>query len=393
MARREGELEALLRRTFLSALRSFDLAARVRERLGSRRRGRVLAVGKAAATMLGAAWAPSVERALLIVPEGSPVAWASPRVTVLFAPHPEPGPASVAAATTALEFARAGLDLALVSGGASSLLVQPAEGVTLEQKLAALRRLADAGVSVRALNLVRRHLSAIKGGGLARACGGALRSLILSDVIGGGDHDVGSGPTVPDPTTCEEARALLSAHGLDLPLHETLKPSDAPPGLGWERVASPRDFAAHLARGLEAQQLEVALEADLEGDVQALADRWIARAAELGPRRAVVCSAEPTLALGPRAKRGGRSTHLATLVGPRLPEGVALLCGATDGVDGSSGGAGAVVARGAIPGERAREAALRFDTGSLHRACGTLIDAGGPTGLNLCDVHVLARLG
>lgn len=394
MSRQEGDVAALLRRVFLRAVRTFDVAAHVRARLGSRPRGRILAVGKAAATMVGAAWDESATRGLVIVPDGTRVAWASPAMDVRFASHPDPDGSSLAAGEAALAFASRGIDLALISGGASSLMVRPAAGLTFDAKRGVLREVARSGAPIRELNLVRRHLSSIKGGNLARASASPIATLILSDVLGGAPHDIGSGPTVADPSTCDDAREVLARLGLSAPLSETWKPEEARlHGATSEIVAGPDDFADHVASLLEDEGLEVHRMPSLEGDVLDAAQRYIGMAGELTPGQAVVRAAEPTLALGARHGRGGRSTHLAAVVGPRLASGVAFLCGASDGVDGSSGGAGAVVTVRTLRAEDAHAALARFDTGRLHRAAGSLIDAGGPTGLNLCDVHVLARAG
>ena len=123
--------------------------------------------------MLAGAWSTEVRSALLIVPEGTEIVYVPPHTEVLFSDHPEPTARSEEAARRALEFAAEGSLVALVSGGASSLLCAPAPGISRKEKAALIRRLSDAGASVRELNLVRRHLSLVKGGGLARAATGA----------------------------------------------------------------------------------------------------------------------------------------------------------------------------------------------------------------------------
>ena len=101
--------------------------------------------------------------------------------------------------------------VALVSGGASSLVCLP-QGMEPRAVLKAVRALLLGGATVREVNVVRRHLCAVKGGGLARAAGGPVRTLVASDVIGGAAYDVGSGPTVADPTTRGDARAVLARY-------------------------------------------------------------------------------------------------------------------------------------------------------------------------------------
>lgn len=391
---RANELPAILRRSFLRVVRDFDVAVRVRALLGSRPRGRVLAVGKAASGMLAGAWDASVERALVIVPMGTRLAWAGARVDVRYATHPEPSASSIEAADAAIAFARDGIDLALISGGTSSLLCKPTPGLPLSEKIRVTSSLSNAGVPIRTLNLVRRHLSSIKGGGLARLCPRPIVSVLLSDVLEGGAHDVGSGPTVADPTTIDEARAALSAHGLDAPLVETLKPEDAA-ALGLETlfVATPSDFATAAAGVLESEGFEVHLLAPSDGDAIELAQAYSGLSQALVPGQALVRVAEPSVNVSSvKPGRGGRSTHLAALAASGLDPRAALLCGATDGIDGTSESAGAVVTSTSLRGYDIQAIADRFDTARMHRQAGTLIEMASPTGLNLCDLHILAKL-
>ncbi|NUP10641.1 MAG: DUF4147 domain-containing protein [Polyangiaceae bacterium] len=393
MSRRSDELPQILSRCFLRVVRDFDVAARVRGLLGGRRRGRVLAVGKAAPAMLAGAWDASVDRALLVVPQGTRVAWAGARVDVRYATHPEPTPSSVEAADAAIAFAEEGLDLALVSGGTSSLLCRPVPGLSLEQKVHVTSALSNAGVPIAVLNLVRRHLSAIKGGGLARVANRPITSVLLSDVLEGGPHDVGSGPTVADPTTVADAERVLSEHGLEAPLVETLKPQEAS-ALGLETlfVATPKDLALAAVRALEAEEFEVHLMPPTDGDVVDLARAYAGLSRELVSGQAIVRVAEPSVKVtSTNPGRGGRSTHLAALAGPMLDPKAALLCGASDGVDGSSQSAGAVVTAARLRGIDVAAMVARFDTARMHRQAGTLIEIASPTGLNLCDLHILAK--
>jgi glycerate 2-kinase len=393
MAPRAEDLSGTLRACFLRVVRDFDVAARVRGLLGARPRGRVLAVGKAASAMLAGAWDATVERALIVVPEGTRVPWAGARVEVRLSTHPSPSVASLEAAAAALAFAEEGIDLALVSGGASALLSAPAPGLTLARKVEVTSALSNAGVPIRTLNLVRRHLSTIKGGGLARVSRRPTLSVLLSDVLEGGPEDVGSGPTVADPTTAEEARAVLAEHGLEAPVVETLKPSEASAlGLETMLVASPQDFAAAAVAVLEAEGFEVHLLPPSDGDVVELARAYVGLSRELVPGQALVRAAEPSVKVtASNPGRGGRSTHLAALAGPGLDPRAALLCGATDGVDGTSESAGAVVTQAKLRGVDFAGLAARFDTARGHRQAGTLLEVPSSTGLNLCDLHVLAK--
>jgi glycerate 2-kinase len=384
--------ETLLRSAFARALRDFDVAGRVRLALRGVDASRVLAIGKTAPAMLAGAFRERQE-ALLVVPDGIAIGWSAPSTRIMIADHPLPTERSVAAAEAALAFVARGDVVALVSGGASALLALPAEGIDLEKKRSIGEALLRAGVPVREINVVRRHLSRVKGGQLGAACPGRALTLIASDVLSGGPEDIGSGPTVADPTTVADARAVLSRVGLEAPLVETIKPADPrAQRLEHRFVASPEDFVVTMRIVLEAEGLTVFDLPPTEDDVESLAHSYAGLGASLLRGQALVRAAEPTVIVPPAHERGGRSSHLAALAAPLLPEGVALLCGATDGVDGSSGGAGAVVTRGSFDAGAAAAAARAFDTGKLHERAGTMLESAGPSGLNLCDVHVLVRL-
>jgi hydroxypyruvate reductase len=344
----------------------------------------VVAAGKAARAMAEGAlgrWPDRIERTLLV--EGG---------------HPIPDDRSVASAYEALRAARSlssrDLLLALVSGGASSMLALPPEGVSLAEKQALVARLLDRGVPIRDVNLVRRHFSQVKGGRLALAAGGArVLTLIVSDVVGGALHDVGSGPTVCDPTTLPEARRVLEAAGIDgIPsMSESVKPGDVRTRA--QILADPPALARAVAEALARRGFKVAVDEADEGDARIVADRRVARASTLAPGDAVVIACEPTLRLPRSRGRGGRAGWVALAAMGRLPEDVALLCAASDGVDGTSGAAGAIVTR--EDAERAGPSAARalaaFDDASVHEALATHLP-GGATGNNLTDVHVLVRL-
>jgi hydroxypyruvate reductase len=306
--------------------------------------------------------------------------------------HPLPTERSLQAGEAAFGFVRGGDVVALISGGTSALLCAPAPGITLEEKRGIADTLIRSGASIGEINLVRRHLSRIKGGGLGAAGSGRVLTLVASDVIGGEAHEVGSGPTVVDPSTVAEARAVLDRYGLDAPLAATIGPSH-PRASAFEHrfVAQPVDLAGVVRVALEAEGLTVFDMPPTGDDVESLARAYAGLATSLNPGQALVRSAEPTVAVPAKAGKGGRSTHLAALAAALLPDDVVLLCGASDGTDGASGTAGAVVTRAALARYDVARALRAFDAGSLHVAAGTHLDTRGPTGLNLCDVHVLAR--
>jgi hydroxypyruvate reductase len=396
-----ASLRASLRRAFERALASVDLEERVRAAAPrvprDVRAGAIVAIGKAAPAMARGALAAAhgrIARVLVVAPDGTEARLDAARVELLRAAHPDPDARSVAAARRALEVVR-GADwvLALVSGGASSLVCLP-EGLTLARYVRVARAVMLGGATVRDVNVVRRHLCAVKGGGLAQAAGGPVVTLVASDVIGGEPHDVGSGPTVPDPTTRAQARAILARHAPRLappPLRRTLAPADrAARRLRVRVVARPEDLASALARELRATFTRVRVLPPSLETAQVLAQRYADLGRSLRPGEALVRAAEPSLRVDvARPGRGGRCTHLAALVAAELARGVAFLAAASDGVDGASGTAGAVV--DATLDRRLLPAALAtFDTGPLLEASGMALPL-RPTGTNLADVHVLAR--
>lgn len=404
-------LEAILRRSLVQ----MDPDARVAAALGARPPGArracasvsVVAVGKAAPSMAAGAlrrWREAIADVLVVTTDGTelPHALEDDRVELMHAGHPVPDRRSVVAARRCLARAQmrarhGGLMLVLVSGGASALVCAPAEGVRLTDKQAVTRTLLASGASIHELNVIRKHLSRIKGGGLARAAMPApVMTLVISDVIRGALEDVASGPAVGDRSTVREARQLLRRYA---PRFATLPLVATGPARNVVRarvIASPEELARTVARELRERGLRVRLLAPSNDPVDHLAHAYVRLAARLRPGTAIVRAAEPSLAV-PAARagrgRGGRSTHLATLVGLELPRGATFLAAATDGVDGSSGTAGAVV--DATLADRASRSAIvraldRYDTGPLHLAAGTALPR-HPSGHNLADVHILVK--
>ncbi len=401
------KLRAVLERAFHEGLASIDLEERTRiavseaARLGAA--VHVVAIGKGGGAMLRGAAGGLGDRmrcALAIVPDGVEVALGGPRVEVVRAAHPVPDQRSVAAGERALAFARQArrdVLLALISGGASALACAPAAGVTLANKVSVARDLTSAGATIAELNLVRRHLSRIKGGGLARACAPArVVTIVASDVIGGAAWDVGSGPSLVDPTTRADARAVLRRYGVAAPrLCETLTASSAGRRVARPRViAAPASLAKAVGEVLVRSHFDVSLRAPMTRDVAWFVRDYAALARRLAPGAAVVRAAEPTLVFDiARAGRGGRCGHLAAALAALLPPGVTFLAAASDGVDGSSGSGGAIVDRrfvSSLGPSSVDDALAAFSTAALHERAGTAIH-GGASGLSLCDVHILAR--
>jgi hydroxypyruvate reductase len=397
MSRRD---RARVKDAFVRAIRRFDLAGRTAaavDDVSDRAPGGVLviAIGKAAPAMArGAASRLRSARGIVVVTDGTPCALDRRRFEIHRAGHPLPDARSLRAAARILERARAheGALVVLVSGGASALVCAPVAGLSLENKRAVVRRLLRADASIEELNVVRRHLSRIKGGGLLRVARGAVFTVIASDVLGGGLHDVGSGISVVDPTSVRDARRVARRRGLgELPFVETCKAP--PPGVltSARVVASPELFARAVADELRRKGLRVRVGSPQSGSVDALAHEYEKLSRTLARGEARVFSAEPVVRVrASRPGRGGRSSHLAALVAPRLAPGVVFLAGASDGADGSSRAAGAVVDATCTFVDRDR-ALARFDTAPLHERAGTAIVTGA-TGINFADVHILARL-
>lgn len=366
----------------------------------------LLAVGKAALAMArGArrAWGDRIEGGLVVTIDGPGAdEGALGGIEVCRAAHPIPDERSVAAAEAALALAGGlGPDdqlLALVSGGASALLAAPPLGVPLADKRALVAALLDAGAPIHDVNLVRRHLSRVKGGRVAAATApAAVLTLILSDVIGGLPHDIGSGPTVPDPTRLDDALAALRrwapAYAHLAPALAGSPPRRAGPPPEARVLAEPATLAERTAAALCRAGLRARAAPAEQGEARVMTERRIALARALSPGEAIVLACEPTLALPARRGAGGRAGWVALAAMRALPPDTALLCAASDGVDGSSGAAGAVVTRAAADaaGADAIDAALTgFDDAPLHRALGTRIE-GAPTGHNLADLHIVAR--
>lgn len=396
-----------------AALLRLDLAELVERELPRRPIPHVVAIGKGAAAMAeGAAakWGKGIENALVVVPDETDVtallavlrrARSLETTTIVRSAHPLPDARSVRAARLALALASTAADdgrglLVLVSGGASSLVCAPADGVSLATKRAVARTLLRSGATVQDVNVVRKHLSRIKGGGLLRAAGASnVLTLVASDVVGGDLSDVGSGPSVADPSTLSEARALLRRYApafAALPLARTVATRDAAARRSEARfVASPEKLAEGVAKALRSRGIPTRVLSPSQGSVEEMAQTYVELAKRLRPGTAVVRAAEPSVTVHGRSGRGGRSTHLAALVGRALRGRALFLAFATDGVDGSSGTAGAVVDERflARAGARAIDDALaRFDTGKLHRDARTALPEGA-SGHNLADLHVL----
>jgi glycerate 2-kinase len=383
-------------------------------------RGRtiVLGAGKAAAAM-----ARAVERhmsgpieGLVVTRYGHAVPCA--RVEVVEAAHPVPDAAGGAAARRILAYARSAgagdLVLCLISGGASALLALPADGLALEDKQAVNRALLASGADIAQMNAVRKHLSAIKGGRLAAAAHPAqVESLLISDVPGDDPAVIGSGPTVPDPSTFADALAILRQYAIEPPAavlehlraakDETPKPGD--PRLAGARtiiVARPQaslEAAAAAARaaGITPVILGDALEGEARevGKVLAGIALQVRRHGQPAPSPCVLLSGGETTVTVRGQGRGGRNAELLLALAIHLngAPGISALAADTDGVDGSEDNAGAIalpdtLARAREKGLDARAMLADNDAYGFFASLGDLVVT-GPTLTNVNDFRAL----
>jgi glycerate 2-kinase len=395
-------------------------AGRKRYNLAAFDRIQVIGAGKA-----GAAMARAVERllgrrisgGLVNVPDGvAQPLHRTPLHRIQLNPcgHPIPDERGVEGARRILEIARSAgprdLLIALISGGASAMLPAPAPPLTLGGKQALTRQLLTSGATIHELNTVRKHLSLMKGGQLAQAAFPAtVIALLLSDVVGDDPGVIGSGPTVPDPSTVADAVSVLKKYGLGPleALHETPKPGDpvfarsrhAIVGSNKQAIAA----AEACARGLGYRTM--VLSTTIEGEAREIARMHAAIAQEVltssRPLRRPACllSGGETTVTVRGSGLGGRNQEFVLAAILALDQAgagagpVTILSGGTDGIDGPTNAAGAIADSGTL----ARAASLgldarRFldDNDSYHffEPLDALLKT-GPTGTNVADVRVL----
>ncbi len=344
------------------------------------------------------------------------------RIEVVEAGHPVPDSAGQDAARRILSLLEGltsdDLVLALISGGGSALLAMPAEGVTLVDKQAINKALLRSGAAIGEMNCVRRHLSAIKGGKLAAAAAPArVVALMISDVPGDDPCVIASGPTVADPTTSDDALAILRKYAIEVPdpirahlaapASETLKPGDPRlDGVLNVMIATPQmslDAAAAVARAAGITPL--VLSSSIEGEARdvALVHAAIARQAfgfaqPLAPPCVLISGGETTVTVRGNG-RGGRNAEflLALAVALDGHASIHALAADTDGIDGTEDNAGACLhpdslERGAAQGVDAKARLADNDGYGFFAALGDLIVT-GPTRTNVNDFRAIVVLG
>jgi glycerate 2-kinase len=414
------EPRALLRRMFDAAINAAQPAHCLPPHLPAPPRGRLLVIGagKASAAMAKAVedhW-PGQLSGIVVTRYG----YAAPcrRIEIVEAAHPVPDAAGVAAARrilAAVEGLRADdTVLCLISGGGSSLLSLPIEGLSLEDKQAVNKALLRSGATISEMNVVRRHLSAIKGGRLAAACHPAkLVTLLMSDVPGDNPMDIASGPTVPDPTTCADALAIIQRYAIDVPRPvleileggrgESVKPHDARlAGIDTRMIATPQlalEAAARVARdaGVAPAILGDSLEGEARdvGKVMAGIALAIARHGQpFSPPCLLLSGGETTVTVRGNG-RGGRNVEFLLSLAVALDghAGVHAIAGDTDGVDGMEDIAGAYLgpdslARAWTKGIKPRESLDRNDGHGFFEALGDSVVT-GPTLTNVNDFRAI----
>jgi len=386
--------------------------------LGSYNRVRVVSLGKAAHAM-AAALAAKVGSGL----EGIVACVADPPAQVpgfryFRGGHPTPNAESVRAGEAILRMLDAlderSLALHMVSGGGSAIVEKPiSDTISLDDLIVAYRELVLSGGTIAEINAVRKHLSATKGGRLARAAAPAQQvSILISDVPDNAPDSLASGPTMADSTTVEDCYAIIKKYGLleKFPpsvrqliqghaLEETPK-SDDPAFVRsrWWTILS--NETAVKAASARAQAEGFAVETDSscdDWDYRRAADYLLDRLRKLrqkGQRVCLVSGGEITVRVEGRSGQGGRNQQFALYLAPKIAgENVCVLSAGTDGIDGQSPAAGSVVDGTTV--ERARAAGLDptaalngFDAYPLFKTLGDAIET-GPTGTNVRDVRLL----
>jgi hydroxypyruvate reductase len=329
--------------------------------------------------------------------------------------HPIPDARSLRAGERVIEFVSALYEedtlVCLISGGGSALITAPYEDISLEHIQSLTSLLLSCGARIDEINTIRRHLDRLKGGGVARATKAKIISLILSDVIGNPLEAIASGPTAPDPTTREDALAVITKYHLEdqipSPIRqslnkspETLKPNDTTFKRAQNKIIGDNQLAALAA--LEQSRQEgfygEILSPNLQGEARdvgcELGDRLRVDSSSRTRPFCLIAGGETTVTIKGDGK-GGRNQELALAAVNELSglKDIMLITLATDGDDGPTDAAGAVVTgesaqRAESLGLRAADYLFRNDAYPFFNALGDLIKT-GPTGTNVNDLIFL----
>ncbi|MET1078144.1 MAG: glycerate kinase [Pseudomonas sp.] len=412
----------LLRELFASAIDAAHPRQVLADHLPTDRSGRVIVIGagKAAAAMAEVIedhWQGEIS-GLVVTRYGHGARCSA--IEVVEAAHPVPDAAGLAVAQRVLALVshlqESDRVILLLSGGGSALLALPAEGISLADKQAVNKALLRSGATIGEMNCVRKHLSAIKGGRLAKACWPAtLHTYAISDVPGDEATVIASGPSVADPTTSAEALAILARYAIEVPAavrawlqdprSETVKPGD--PCLArshFQLIATPQQSLVAAAARAEAAGFSTLILGDLEGESRevakvhaGIARQIVQHGQPLKPPCVILSGGETTVTLRGQG-RGGRNAEFLLSLTESLKglPGVYALAGDTDGIDGSEDNAGALMrpdsyARAAQLGLNARDALDDNDGYGYFAALGDLIIS-GPTRTNVNDFRAILIL-
>jgi hydroxypyruvate reductase len=398
---------ALLEAAFAEAVAACKRPETIIAALPPKPAGRVIviAAGKGAVPMAQAVeahWPDATGIAVTRTGYGAPLQ----NIELVEASHPVPDAAGLAAAARCLALAdSAGADdlvLVLLSGGASALLAAPSEPLDLPAKQAVTRALVRSGASIGEINLVRRHLSRIKGGRLAAAAFPAqVVTLAVSDVVGDVPEDIGSGPTVGDAGTIADAQAVLAHYGIADPggWSESVKPGD--PRLArssFAVIVRPDDALEAASRFLSEQgYAPTIIEKEATGDARVVAKAHAEAALKAradGQRRALISGGELTVTVTGSGTGGPNQEYaLALACAIKGISGLSALAADTDGVDGNRDVAGAYVDGDSYFALEAADidveaAQAQNDAGGALGEIGALF-VPGPTLTNVNDLRII----
>lgn len=418
---------AFLREMFDAAVASASPSQVLAQALPEKPTGRcvVVGAGKASAAMaaaLEAAWPDVTLEGVVVTRDEHAVP--TQHITILEASHPVPDERSEQAARAILKAVDGlgpdDLVIALISGGGSSLLSLPAEGITLEEKKQIGKDLLHSGATITEMNTVRRHLSAIKGGRLAQAAYPArVVTFVISDVPGDDPSVIASGPTVPDQTTALDALRIVRKYDLTLPDsalallkreadHARQDTPAVAEGNSLTMIATPfmaLQAAADVAR--KAGVTPVILGDAIEGESfsAGIVFSGIARSVKqhgvpVSAPAVLLSGGETTVTIkkGETPGRGGRNTEFLLACAQALggESGIWAMAGDSDGIDGTEDAAGAIVtpdtlARGEKAGVNAEDFLKRHDSYSYFKGIGDIVIT-GPTLTNVNDIRILLVL-
>jgi hydroxypyruvate reductase len=386
-------MRELLEESFRAAVGAADPLKILGPHLPPPPKGRtfVAAAGKAAASM-----ALAVEQHWKSPLDGIAVTrykhgLATKHIRVVEAGHPVPDQAGESAAAEILRNAQQlgpdDLLLALISGGGSSLLSLPAPGISMSELKALTGRLLKSGADIREMNTVRKHLSAIQGGRLAAASRAPVVALIISDVVGDDPTHIASGPCTPDPTTIEDAKAVLAKYGIEFrgPFSETPKTGTATNKV----IATAYRSLEAAAEVFRRQGIRPEILGDtITGEAREVGREMAGLARRTKGPAALISGGECTVTVKGEGGRGGRCTEFLLSLGIET-QGIWAIAADTDGIDGTEDNAGAILTPESMKRGQDGEAFLaRHDSYGFFSALGDLVVT-GPTRTNVNDYRAI----